>query len=178
MATAEDVTIRQVQETDASAFLALLHRLDEETAFMMLEPDERQTTVDEQRQRIRGWMENERDIVLVADASAELAGFVTLQGGGFRRNEHSGYLVIGVRQKYSGRGLGRRLMTAVEALARQRGFHRLELTVMTHNQRALDLYRKLEFEIEGLRKDSLQVDGRYVDEYNMAKLLGESGTDR
>lgn len=171
-----DVAIREIQESDASLFLALLNRLDKETAFMMLEPGERQTTVEEQQSRIRNWLENQRDIVLVADAGDELAGFVALQGGVFRRNRHSGYLVLGVSQAYGGRGLGRGLMEAIEARARQQSFHRLELTVMTHNERALALYRKLGFEIEGVRRDSLRVEGRYVDEYSMAKLLsGEGG---
>lgn len=169
------VRVRSIEEADAGPFLELLQRLDEETSFMMLEPGERQTTLEQQRRRIQDWLEGERDIVLVADAGQLLAGFVALQGGGFRRNRHSGHLVVGVRQAYSGRGLGRRLMEAVEAQARQAGLHRLEMTVMTHNTRAVALYRKLGFEIEGVRKDSLRVDGRYVDEYSMARLLDEQG---
>lgn len=168
---AEVVTIREIQEGDAGSFLDLLHKLDAETNYMMLEPGERQTTLAGQRSRIRDWLANQREIVLVADTGAELAGYVALQGGVFRRNQHSGYLVLGVRQAYGGRGLGRRLMELVEERARQQGFHRLELTVMTHNPRAVSLYRKLGFEIEGLRRDSLLVGGRYVDEYYMAKLL-------
>ena len=54
---------------------------------------------------------------------------------------------------------------------RQRGLHRLELTVMVHNTAAVGLYHKLGFGIEGTRKDSLLVNGAYVDEYAMAKLL-------
>jgi RimJ/RimL family protein N-acetyltransferase len=171
--TAPEVTIRSIQEADAAAFLELCRRLDEETAFMMFEPGERQTTAEQQRQRIRGWLEAGRDVVLVADAGQELVGFVALQGGGFRRNRHSGYLVIGVRLAHHGRGLGRRLLEGMEEQARRLGYHRLELTVMTHNSRAVGLYRKLGFEIEGVRKDSLWVEDRYIDEYSMAKLLSE-----
>jgi RimJ/RimL family protein N-acetyltransferase len=42
---------------------------------------------------------------------------------------------------------------------------------MAHNERALALYRRLGFEVEGTRRDSVLVDGRYVDELTMAKLL-------
>jgi RimJ/RimL family protein N-acetyltransferase len=55
--------------------------------------------------------------------------------------------------------------------ARERGFHRLELTVMTHNERAIRLYKKMGFEVEGVKKHSLFVNGEYVDEYYMAKLI-------
>jgi RimJ/RimL family protein N-acetyltransferase len=64
------------------------------------------------------------------------------------------------------------MLSKLEQWAEGIGIRRLELTVMTHNERAVGLYKKIGFEVEGLRKDSLYVDGRYVDEYSMAKLLG------
>jgi RimJ/RimL family protein N-acetyltransferase len=53
----------------------------------------------------------------------------------------------------------------------QHSIHRLELTVMTHNEAGIALYRRPGFEIEGVKKQSLLMDGQYVDEYYMAKLL-------
>jgi RimJ/RimL family protein N-acetyltransferase len=42
---------------------------------------------------------------------------------------------------------------------------------MADNQRAIALYRRMGYEREGLRRDSLLVDGRFVDEYAMARIL-------
>jgi ribosomal protein S18 acetylase RimI-like enzyme len=42
---------------------------------------------------------------------------------------------------------------------------------MVHNQRGVGLYKKMGFVIEGIKKDSLRVDGVHVDEYAMAKLI-------
>jgi RimJ/RimL family protein N-acetyltransferase len=42
---------------------------------------------------------------------------------------------------------------------------------MVHNEAALALYKKMGFEIEGRKKHSLLINGTYVDEYCMAKLL-------
>jgi RimJ/RimL family protein N-acetyltransferase len=42
---------------------------------------------------------------------------------------------------------------------------------MTHNEAGLALYKKMGFKIEGTKKDSLFVDGVYIDEYYMSKLL-------
>jgi RimJ/RimL family protein N-acetyltransferase len=50
--------------------------------------------------------------------------------------------------------------------------HRLELTVHTTNLRALNLYLRQGFQVEGVRRHSLRVDGQYVDEYLMSRISG------
>ena len=42
---------------------------------------------------------------------------------------------------------------------------------MVHNERAVRLYQKMGFEIEGRKKQNLLVNGMYRDEFEMAKLL-------
>ena len=44
--------IRTIRESDAAQFLNLCKQLDAETQFMMLEPGERKTTLEEQRTQI------------------------------------------------------------------------------------------------------------------------------
>ena len=50
------------------------------------------------------------------------------------------------------------------------GIKRLELTVHTANARAVDLYQRSGFEIEGTRRSSMLVDGVYTDEYLMSLI--------
>jgi len=59
----------------------------------------------------------------------------------------------------------------LERWAKKNNLHRLELTVMAHNEAALALYKKMGFEIEGRKKHTLFINGSFVDEYCMAKLL-------
>jgi RimJ/RimL family protein N-acetyltransferase len=167
------VRIRKITPDDAEAFLRLCHRLDQETHFMLLEPDERTLTPDEQRQALERLAASGREMIFVAEdeQSGELVGYLAIRGGTFRREQHRASLVVGVVQAFSGQGIGSRLFQEMERWAPQRGLHRLELTVMVHNQRALALYRKQGFLIEGTRRHALFVDGQYVDEYYMAKLL-------
>jgi RimJ/RimL family protein N-acetyltransferase len=42
---------------------------------------------------------------------------------------------------------------------------------MTHNRRALGLYLGCGYEVEGLRRAALDIDGAVVDEYYMGLLL-------
>lgn len=165
------IRIRALHEDDAPAFLTLCRRLDEETSFMMLEPGERQTTVAQQRETIQRLHTRDNQIILVAEVNDRLAGYIEATGGDFRRNRHCAYLVIGVLRQFAGQGIGARLFDELEAWARRQKLHRLELTVMAHNTVATGLYQKRGFVIEGARKHALLVDGRYIDEYAMAKLL-------
>ena len=166
------IHIRPITLADAPAFLALLRLLDHETAFMLYEPDERQTTLAQllpQIERIN--QAPNRAIFVAATAENDLAGYIAATGGSARRNRHKADLTIGVAREYSGQGLGTRLMQTIETWARAQRLHKLELTVMAHNQAAIALYHKMGFRDEGRQADSLLVDGRYVDELTMGKLL-------
>jgi len=58
--------------------------------------------------------------------------------------------------------------------AKQQHIHRLELTVMTHNTVGIALYKKQGFAIEGTKRHSLLINGQYVDEFYMSKLLDQA----
>jgi RimJ/RimL family protein N-acetyltransferase len=165
--------IRPIQEKDSEQFLLLAKEIDQETQFMLLERGERATTIEEQRQKIRNVLSQSNQIILVAEHENELIGYLGAYGGNFQRNRHSVYLVVGILQAYTGQGVGAQFFKALEEWALTRDIHRLELTVMAHNNRAMRLYRKMGFETEGIKKDSLKINGKYVDEYYMVKILNQ-----
>lgn len=164
--------LRTIREEDAGQFLNLCLQLDEETHFMMLEPGERTTTVEQQRERIRQVLALANQTILVAEGDGRLVGYIAGMGGEYHRNAKTVHIVIGILQSYSGQGIGKRLFQALEEWAVGQGIHRLELTVMTHNQRGIALYERMGFQVEGVKRDDLFVDGGYIDQYMMAKLLG------
>lgn len=166
------IVIREIRENDAEKFLALCQRLDQETQFMLLEPRERIITIEEQRERIKSILSRDNQTILVAENhQGQMAGHLTAIGGSYNRNRQTVYIVIGILQAFAGQGIGTQLFTQMEEWARAHAIHRLELTVMVHNERALKLYQKMGFEIEGVKKHNLWVNNMYVDEYEMAKLL-------
>ena len=62
------------------------------------------------------------------------------------------------------------LNSELDKWARENNLTRLELNVVSSNIVAKDLYEKNGFEIEGTRKNAMIIDGKYVDEYYIAKL--------
>ncbi len=165
------MNIRPIRESDSEEFLLLGKLLDLETQFMMLEPGERTLTIEEQGQRIRSVLSQGNQMIFVVEKENRLVGFLGAFGGGFRRNRHCAYIVVGILQDYVGQGIGRQLFEALEEWAIRQKLHRLELTAMCHNERAVRLYRKMGFRTEGVKHDSLWVNGKYVDEYYMARIL-------
>lgn len=165
------VEIRHITLDDAPAFLDLCLSLDHETAFMMFEPGERTTTLDEQREAIARILAAANSTIIVAEDAGKLVGHVSAYGGEFNRIRHSAYIVVGVRQAAAGQGIGTRLFTELDAWAAENDVLRLELTVRVDNQHAIRLYQRMGFEIEGTKRKALLVDGVLIDELYMARLI-------
>ncbi len=86
-------------------------------------------------------------------------------------NKHIGVLAIGLLPEFRGKGIGRRLMQVVIEKAKMQGLTRIELTVREENENAIALYKKLGFEIEGLKRNAAKIDGVYENSYMMALLV-------
>ena len=166
------ITIRPIQESDAAVFLALRTQRDAETHLMMLEPGERSQDLEQQYAELRSELARANHTILLAvTEDQQLAGYLEAEGGRFRRNRHTAIIVLGILGAYRGQGIGTRLLQSIETWAKTCGVRRLELTVMVHNHAAQALYTKMGYVIEGRRQWSLLVDGAFVDEYSMAKLI-------
>ncbi len=160
--------IRQIEVEDAEKFLKMLKQLDGETEFMMYEPGERRTTLEEQREIIERVQKNGDPLFLV-EKKNEIVGFLGGRRGSCNRVKHTVYIALGIVEGYRGQGIGRKLMEQLDRWNVENEISRSELTVMCHNERAVGLYEGMGYQIEGRRKKSLLVDGRFVDEYYMGK---------
>lgn len=162
--------VRKIERKDAEQFLGMLKQLDNETKFMLYEPGERKTTVEGMEANIDE-ADKSGSLILVAEVDGKIVGFLSADKGFANRIKHSAYIVIGILAGYYGMGSGKSLFTEMEKWAVSTKITRLELTVMCPNERAVKLYKKMGFEIEGIKKNSVVVDGQYIDEYYMGKLL-------
>jgi ribosomal protein S18 acetylase RimI-like enzyme len=84
---------------------------------------------------------------------------------------HGGVLGIGLLPEYRGRGLGEMLMLKTLEAALTFGLARVELSVRHDNARAVGLYRKVGFQIEGRKRHAIRVDGVYHDLILMGLLF-------
>lgn len=163
--------IREIKVTDADKFALLTKEIEESSQYMLWEAWEREVDFEQQAKKIETIEKNENSTILVAEQANELIGFLFAIGGNAKRNKHSVYIVVGVSRNYRGQGVGTKLLNELEIWANEHNIHRLELTVVIQNDAGLSLYKKQGFEVEGTKRDSLFIDGEYVDEYYMSKIL-------
>jgi RimJ/RimL family protein N-acetyltransferase len=74
---------------------------------------------------------------------------------------HCGTLGIGLLPEFRGKGIGRQLMRRTIDAAFAFGLTRIELTVRERNANAIALYKSLGFEIEGLHRNAVCIEGQY-----------------
>ncbi|MED4869611.1 GNAT family N-acetyltransferase [Geobacillus stearothermophilus] len=142
----------------------------DESGFMLFEPGERQTTVEQQSKSIERMLSEPNKMIFVAETENKLVGFLAVIGGDVKRNQHSANVVLGVLEDYQGQGIATKLFNKAFEWAKEVGILRLGLTVMKGNDKAFN-YRKMGFVLEGERVQSLRVNGEFVNEYYLYKLL-------
>ena len=165
-----ELTYRTPLPEEAPLVWSMLNALDRETRYMLYEPGERRPDYSLVEQRILRAQKD--DFFCCAWAGKEPVACVSADRGMARRIRHSAYVVAGVREKWRHQGIGTELFRRMEAWARGHGVTRLELTVVAENDAAIGLYEKNGFEREGVKQQSILLDGEYKDELYMAKLLG------
>ncbi|MCI0438437.1 MAG: GNAT family N-acetyltransferase [Chloroflexi bacterium] len=122
--------------------------------------------------RRKEWLEKltPDDYMLVAEVDGRVVGNIDLTR---RRNRlsHVGHLGMSVHDDFQNQGIGTALMRAILDIADNwLNIKRVELDVFTDNARAIHLYEKFGFVIEGTLKALAFRDGEYVDAYHMARL--------
>lgn len=165
-----DMKIRERNPEDTKNFCEFLKRLDSEAEYMLFEKGERDISHDVIKRNIENIIKN-GDVCFIALNKNEISGFVIAVREKHIRTRHVASVVIGILEEYCGMGIGYEMFQNIFKWAGNNGVRRLELTVITENIRAVNLYKKLGFKVEGLREISTFQDGKYFDEYYMAKLI-------
>lgn len=146
------------------------------TMFLTLSEDTRKT-----EERIEGLISNldyNKSLPIVAtinelDGQERIISIATLDFNSSEAFKHKAELGITVHEDYQNRGIGTVLTNHMVDIARQMGLKKVCLRVGTDNERAVHVYKKCGFHIEGELKVEYwnYVTGEYGDDYQMAIFL-------
>ena len=165
--------LRLAEESDAEMLLEYLKVTSGETSYMIREPEEVRTSVEEEVEFIRKNREDPRALMLLAFVDGKHAGSCSFGGTSERnRMRHRCTVGISLYRDFWGQGIGTALMNEILSGAKTAGFEQAELDVVSTNAKAVGLYKKLGFEITGTIPRAFKYrNGTYADFLFMVKYL-------
>ena len=125
------------------------------------------------RARIERWTSDLTNrIILIARLEERIVGHLQIFRIPDERRKGVTELFIYIHQDVQNLGLGTMMMKKAIELAKERGFHRIGLSVVADNHRAINVYQKVGFKKEGIARETFfGEDNRYHDEVEMGLLL-------
>ncbi|GEC88360.1 MULTISPECIES: GNAT family N-acetyltransferase [Brevibacillus] len=168
-------TIRSAMKTDAQQLSDLRLQIDGETENLDRERGEAFIDVQGFEQIINTDAESPRNLFLVAVVQDRIVGFSRCAGVYLNRFAHKVEFGVCVLQEFWGYGIGKNLLQESVAWADANHITKMTLNVMETNEKAIELYKRFGFEIEGvLKNDKVLSDGNY---YNTV-IMGRFKNDR
>ena len=168
LADSRILEIREAKEDDARELLDFVEGISVESEYLALGPGDFELTEDQEREFIRSSLDADNCLFLVGTIDGRIVGTLGFTGGRRPRLRHCGEFGVSVRKAFWGLGVGSRLLDAFIAWARGSGVvKKINLRVRTDNHRAIALYEKKGFELEGTIRKEVVVDGKFHDHHSM-----------
>ncbi|MEU3659783.1 GNAT family protein [Streptomyces sp. NPDC032940] len=174
--TGEKTVLRPFTGQDADVMWEIIN--DPEVVRFTFEPDSELT-----REGVRDWYASRADrpdrldLAVTDPADGEVLGEVVLHEWDPANRSCTFRTLIGPRGR--GRGVGTEATRLIVGHGFERlGLHRVQLELYGDNHRALRVYEKAGFTVEGVRREAAWRDGRWADEVIMAVLDHEWAAHR
>ena len=157
----------------AEAMIEYLTKTSGETEFLLRYPDEVNYTLESEQEILQCLLEDPYVIMMAAIVDGKVAGNGSVSGIGDKRKiRHRCSMAIALYEEYWGLGIGTAMIGYMTELAREIGWHQMDLEVVAENEQAQALYKKCGFIESGRRHNALLFDdGTYHDEILMYKDL-------
>lgn len=167
------VVLRNAEVPDSESLIKYMKITTAETPFLIREPDEFSLTLQQEEAFVNGFIDRERELLLIAAINGEHIGNCSLMSiGSYKRYHHRCEIALALYQKYCGVGIGKMMLITVLSVAKELGYEQAELEVIRDNKRAIRLYEKLGFHAYGTFPDNMKyADGTYADAIWMMKKL-------
>ena len=146
----KECLLRNVEPSDAKAFLDYFEKSHGETDYLTTYPDETEHDLTKIAVRLDKAKESPKDIEVLAFIDNRIVG-----NAGYdmvlerEKTRHRANFGITILKEYWGLGIGTALTTACIEAAKEAGYLQLELETVSGNERAMNLYTKYGFVVYG-----------------------------
>jgi RimJ/RimL family protein N-acetyltransferase len=158
--------IREAVPEDAAALLGYIEAVSAESEFLTFAPGEFTLSVAAEAEVLRQYAQADNQLYLLGLTEQAIVAVAILSASTRARIRHSGELAMSVRRQYWGRGVGSVMLDTLIGWARATGIiSKINLRVRADNQRALRLYQRKGFVLEGTLRREMRVGERYFDNH-------------
>ncbi len=163
--------VRPAIDEDAEPLSKVRVEIDGETENLDREKGEDYIDDSSFRKIIKEDTDGNHNLFLVAEVNGKIVGFSRCEGSNLKRLSHKVEFGVCVLKEYWGYGIGKNLLQESVCWADSTEIKKIALTVLETNVKAIELYKKFGFEVEGiLKKDKFLSDGNYYNTVLMARL--------
>jgi RimJ/RimL family protein N-acetyltransferase len=163
--------IRTAIEKDAKNLSEVRVQIDGETEYMDREKGESYINEEGFKRLIKEDTENTHNLFLVCEVNGRIVGFSRCEGNRLKRMSHKVEFGVCVLKDFWGYGIGTNLLEETIKWADTNEIKKITLNVLEINEKAIMLYKKYGFEVEGvLKKDKLLSNGNYYNTVVMGRF--------
>lgn len=168
-----ELYIRTAVETDAIEIVKLFNVMGGESDNLTFGLNDYYLNENQQRIFIKAMRERQNSLFIVGVINDKIIGYLTFTTMQRGKLMHRGDMGISVLRDYWELGVGSGLIDYLMKWAADGGqVGKIELQVRVDNLRALELYKKWGFEIEGRISRGMKINSLYYDIYYMGKCIG------
>ncbi|MBV7391249.1 GNAT family N-acetyltransferase [Enterococcus alishanensis] len=172
MDTEIKVTYRNPTEDDAKNIVDFYNLVGGETTYLSFEENEYPLNVKEVKELIINTNHQINSTILLALINGKIIGIGTVSSGNKVKSKHCGELGIVVTEKFQSIGIGKEIIYQLLTWAKSNGVTtKIQLDTRVDNKKAVKLYKKFGFKIEGKLENTTIIEGKYYDLYVMGLML-------
>lgn len=167
------VVIRTAEAGDARDIYELSKNVMAEEIYQLTSASEFSMTVEAEEKWIQSHRDNPNHLLLVAEMDGKVVGLLDFSNGRRHRIAHTGEFGMSVEKSVRDQGIGAFLLQSlIDWATSHPNIEKISLHVHGNNERAIALYKKMGFEVEGVRRRELKYgDGQYIDSVEMARFV-------
>ena len=157
-----EIKIREIEVEDYKELLDFMKKVKGETNFLRGYPNEIKMSYEDEKEYIKKVKSSETSNYFVVIKNNKMIGCIGFNGNTARKMKHYGTIGISVLKEYWGRGIATTLLEKLISWSKEKGIKKINLDVFENNERAIKLYEKFGFKLEGCIEDGIFDGENYI----------------
>ncbi|MEK4572898.1 GNAT family N-acetyltransferase [Bacillus sp. FSL E2-8868] len=163
--------VRSAVQTDAEQLSEIRVQIDGETENMDREAGEGFIDKIGFQKIVKTDSEEMKNLFLVVEVHNRIVGFSRCEGSNLKRLSHKVEFGVCILREFWGYGMGKSLLQQSIQWADENEVKKISLQVLETNEKAIQLYKKLGLEVEGILKNDKKLsDGKYYNTVVMGRF--------